>query len=62
MRFNSQGGKGNVNENAFAGVIEILMYLCDKSLLVLPGLSPVVAGSVGLRLVDATRELLENWL
>lgn len=46
----------------FAGVVEILMYRRDKSLLVLPQLSPVVAGSVGFRLVDAMRELLENWL
>lgn len=62
MRFNSQGEKGNDNENVFAGVVEILMYICDKSSLVPPGLSPAVAGSVGLSLVDAMREFLENWL
>jgi len=62
MRFNSQGGKGNVNENVFAAVVEVLMYICDNSLHALPKLSPVIAGSVELRLVDAIRELLGNWL
>lgn len=50
MRFNRQGGKGNVSENVFAGVVEILMYICDKSLLALPRLSPVVAGLFSLGL------------
>lgn len=62
MRFNSQGGKGNVNENVFAGVVENLICTCDNSLLILHVLSPVAEGSVWLRLVDAMKELLENWL
>lgn len=62
MRFNSQSGNGNVSDNVFPGVVEILMYVGDKSILVLLRLSPVVARSVGLRLVDTVRELLENCL
>lgn len=33
MRFNSQGGKGNVNENVFPGVVEVLRSTGDKLLL-----------------------------
>lgn len=61
-RFNSQGGNGNVSDNVFPGVVEILLYLGDMSILVRLGLSPVAAGSVGLRLVDTMRELSENCL
>lgn len=61
MRFDSQVGKGNVNKNVFASVVEILTYICVKLLLVLPGLSPVIARSVGVRLVNQIRELLKNW-
>lgn len=62
MRFDSQVGKGNVNKIVFAGVVGILTYICDKTLLVLPGLSPVIARSVGIRLVNPVGELLKNWL
>lgn len=61
MRFDSQAGKGNVNKNVFASVVEILTYICVKLLLVLPGLSPVIARSIGVRLVNQIRELLKNW-
>lgn len=62
MRFDSQVGKGNVNKNVFASVVEILTYICVKLLLVLSGFSPVIARSVGVRLVNSKRELLKNWL
>lgn len=62
MRFDSWVGKGNVNKNVFAGVVEILTYICVKLLLVLPGISPVIARSVGVRLINPIRELLKNWL
>lgn len=57
MRFDSQVGKRNVNKNVFAGVVEILTCICVKLLLVLPGLSPVIERSVGVRLVNPIREL-----
>lgn len=57
MRFDSQVGKRNVNKNVFAGVVEILTCICMKLLLVLPGLSPVIERSVGVRLVNPIREL-----
>lgn len=62
MRFHTQGGKGNVNENVFTGIAEILVYMCDNSLLVVQKISSVVSGSVGLVLVVAIRQHLENWL
>lgn len=57
MRFDSQVGKRNVNKNVFAGVVEILTCIGMKLLLVLPGLSPVIERSVGVRLVNPIREL-----
>lgn len=61
MRFQTQGGKGNVNENVFTGIAEILVYTCDNSLLV-QKISSVVSGSDGLVLVVAISQYLENKL
>lgn len=61
MRFQTQGGKGNVNENVFTGIAEILVYTRDNSLLV-QKISSVVSGSDGLVLVVAIRQYLENKL
>lgn len=61
MRFQTQGGKGNVNENVFTGIAEILVHTCDNSLLV-QKISSVVSGSDGLVLVVAISQYLENKL
>lgn len=62
MRFNTQGGKGNVSENVFTGIVEILIYTSDNSLPVLWRISSVVAGSVGPRIANTMREHLESLL
>lgn len=62
MRFNTQGGKGNVSENVFTGIVEILIYTSDNSLPVLWQISSVVSGSVGPRIANTMREHLESLL